>query len=233
MHSNPCQAAPSAYLPRLPNVNATLRLLCVPRPLALVATTTVPLYRDVVELAVTWRVDVALIAVVIAFEATAGALTLWRGPLARVALLAAAAWGLGMLPVIPPYGLPIGLALTGAPALAAALPQSIPRKCVSLGEPVPGHGSTDPPACLRASITRGGDTSKHIQEERVKLQTYVGAAIVWAGIFIASALLLQGTPYFSQMLPNLSGGAAWFVVIIPGAWQRRRARGEESSAGVS
>jgi hypothetical protein len=74
-----------------------------------------------VELGVAWRVDALLIALVIAFEATAGALTLWRGPLARVALLLAAAWGLGMLPVIPPYGLPIGLALTGAPALAALL----------------------------------------------------------------------------------------------------------------
>ena len=97
----------------LPNLPASLE--------ALVATSTVPPYRDVVEFAVTRHVDVALIAVVIVFEATAGALTLWRGPLARVALLRAAAWGLGMLPVIPPYGLPIGLALTGAPALAALL----------------------------------------------------------------------------------------------------------------
>jgi len=97
----------------LPNLPASLA--------ALVATSTIPLYRDVVELAAAWHVDVALIAVVIAFEATAGALTLWRGPLARGALLLAAAWGLGMLPVIPPYGLPIGLALTGAPALAALL----------------------------------------------------------------------------------------------------------------
>jgi hypothetical protein len=65
----------------------------------------------------------------------------------------------------------------------------------------------------------------------VKLQTYVlGAAIVWAGIFIASALLLQGTLYFSQMLPILSGGAVWFVVIVPGAGQRQRARREKAGA---
>jgi hypothetical protein len=101
------------FLYTLPNVPASLE--------ALVATSTIPLYREVVELAVAWRVDVALIAMVIAFEATAGAVTLWRGPLTRVALLLAAAWGLGMLPVIPPYGLPIGLSLTGAPALAALL----------------------------------------------------------------------------------------------------------------
>jgi hypothetical protein len=97
----------------LPNLPASLE--------ALVATSTIPLYHDVVQLAVVWRVDAALMAAVIAFETMAGALTLWRGPLARVALLLAAAWGLGMLPVIPPYGLPIGLALTGAPALAAQL----------------------------------------------------------------------------------------------------------------
>jgi hypothetical protein len=109
----------------LPNLPASLE--------ALVATGTTPLYRYVVELAVAWRVDVPLMAMVIAFEAAAGALTLWHGQLARVAMLLTALWGLGMLPVIPPYGLPIGLALTGAPALAGLLlfrnryPQSVFR----------------------------------------------------------------------------------------------------------
>ena len=97
------------------------------------------------ELAVAWRFDVPLIAVVIAFEAAAGALTLWRGPLARVAMLLTALWGLGMLPVIPPYGLPIGLALTGAPALAGLLlfrnryPQSVFRlvsRCLVAAHPI-------------------------------------------------------------------------------------------------
>jgi hypothetical protein len=97
----------------LPNLPASLE--------ALVASSTVPLYRDVVQSAVAWRVDAALIAAVILFEAAAGALAMWRGPLARVAMLLAAAWDLGMLPVIPPYGLPIGLALTGAPGLAGLL----------------------------------------------------------------------------------------------------------------
>jgi hypothetical protein len=69
----------------LPNLPASLE--------ALVATSTIPLYREVVELAAAWHVGAALIALVIAFEATAGALTLWRGPLVRVALLLAAAWG--------------------------------------------------------------------------------------------------------------------------------------------
>jgi hypothetical protein len=67
----------------------------------------------------------------------------------------------------------------------------------------------------------------------MKLHTYLlGAAILWAGIFLASAIVLQGTPYFSQMLPILSGGAVWFVVIVPGAWQRERAQREESRGGA-
>jgi hypothetical protein len=84
----------------------------------LVATAYVPFYRDVVEAAVGWRLDGALVLLVIVFEATAGLLVLWRGPLARLALLAAGAWGLGMLPVIPPEGVAIGVVLTGAPGLA-------------------------------------------------------------------------------------------------------------------
>jgi len=87
--------------------------------LALVATAPIPAYREVVGAVVGW--GAALAVLVAAFEVTAGLLILWRGPLARLAMLAAGAWGLGMLPVIPPYGLPIGLALTGAPGVAGLL----------------------------------------------------------------------------------------------------------------
>jgi hypothetical protein len=66
----------------------------------------------------------------------------------------------------------------------------------------------------------------------MKLSTYtVGAAIVWAGILLAAAVMLAGTPYFAQLLPILGGGVAWFVVIVPGAWSRRRAAGERSAGG--
>ena len=55
----------------------------------------------------------------------------------------------------------------------------------------------------------------------MRLRTYaLGAAIVWAGIAVATALMLQGTPYFTQVLPILAGGAVWFLVIVPGAWAR-------------
>ncbi len=58
------------------------------------------------------------------------------------------------------------------------------------------------------------------------LRSYtLAAAIVWAAILIASALILGGTPYFGQMLPILGGGAAFFVVILPaGIFRRPRAR---------
>ena len=55
------------------------------------------------------------------------------------------------------------------------------------------------------------------------LGTYIlAAAIVWAGILVATALVLQGTSYVPQVLPILGGGAIWFLVIVPGAWARPR-----------
>ena len=54
----------------------------------------------------------------------------------------------------------------------------------------------------------------------MKRETYcLGAAVVWAGVLLACALVLQGTPYFWQLLPVLSGGVVWFVLIVPGAWR--------------
>jgi hypothetical protein len=52
------------------------------------------------------------------------------------------------------------------------------------------------------------------------LRTYtIGAAIVWAALLLAAALVLQGTPHFGQLLPVLAGGAVWFVVLVPGSWK--------------
>ena len=66
----------------------------------------------------------------------------------------------------------------------------------------------------------------------MKLSTYaIGAAIVWAGILLATAVVLAGTPYFAQMLPVLGGGIAWFVVIVPGAWSRPRTSGQTTAGG--
>jgi hypothetical protein len=52
------------------------------------------------------------------------------------------------------------------------------------------------------------------------LRNYIiGSAIVWFGIFIAMAVMLSGTEEFSGMLIVLSGGAVWFVLLVPG-WLR-------------
>jgi low affinity Fe/Cu permease len=53
----------------------------------------------------------------------------------------------------------------------------------------------------------------------------VGAAVVWAGIFLATAIILRGMDEFVQLLPILAGGAVWFVIIVPGArFTQRRAQ---------
>ena len=97
----------------LPNLPGSLE--------ALVATAPIPPYREVVDAAIDWNAAPLLVAATIMFEATVGAVMLWRGPLVRLAFLAAGAWGLAMLPVIPPSGVLIGIALTGAPGVAGLL----------------------------------------------------------------------------------------------------------------
>jgi hypothetical protein len=56
---------------------------------------------------------------------------------------------------------------------------------------------------------------KMVSLSTFKMSYVIGAAIVWAGLFIAIALTLSGTPYFSQLLPLLAGGSVWFVIIVP------------------
>ena len=46
----------------------------------------------------------------------------------------------------------------------------------------------------------------------------IGSAIVWVSILIGTAIILSGTPYFAQILPILSVGVFWFIVLLPGAY---------------
>ncbi len=48
----------------------------------------------------------------------------------------------------------------------------------------------------------------------------IGAAIVWAGLFVAIAVVLSGSAYFGQLLPILTGAMVWFVIIVPAAASR-------------
>jgi hypothetical protein len=57
---------------------------------------------------------------------------------------------------------------------------------------------------------------------RLQRNYLISTVIVWVAIIAASAVILGGTPYFARMLPILGGGAAWFVVIVPGGLLRPR-----------
>ena len=66
----------------------------------------------------------------------------------------------------------------------------------------------------------------------MKLSTYlIGATIVWAGILLATAVVLQRTPYLAQVLPILAGGAVWFILIVPGALRRGHSPDQAPAGG--
>jgi hypothetical protein len=91
-----------------------------PALLALVATSPVPLHREVVAAAVGVSA-VGFMLLVVAFEAAVARLTLGSGPSVNLGLAAAALWCVAMLPVVPPHAW-LGSALAmGAVAAAAVI----------------------------------------------------------------------------------------------------------------
>ncbi|MBE0409166.1 MAG: hypothetical protein IBX69_05470 [Anaerolineales bacterium] len=53
-------------------------------------------------------------------------------------------------------------------------------------------------------------------DRQISLKTYmISTLIVWLAILVASAAILQDSPYFNQMLLILAGGIVWFVIILP------------------
>ena len=57
---------------------------------------------------------------------------------------------------------------------------------------------------------------------RLRALYITSAVIVWVAIILASALILSDSDQLGIMLAILGGGAAWFVVIVPGAIFRGR-----------
>ena len=55
-------------------------------------------------------------------------------------------------------------------------------------------------------------------------ETIVAIAVIWAGVMIASAFLLQGTEYFSELLLVLGGGAATTIILLGNLESRLRPR---------
>jgi hypothetical protein len=49
----------------------------------------------------------------------------------------------------------------------------------------------------------------------------IGVAMIWAAVLIASAIILKGTEYFSQMLVILAGGAAGSLIVLGGSARRK------------
>ncbi|HXM54471.1 MAG TPA: hypothetical protein VOB72_03715 [Candidatus Dormibacteraeota bacterium] len=54
------------------------------------------------------------------------------------------------------------------------------------------------------------------QIRRKQLAYYaLASAILWASIIAGMAVILQGTPYFAQVLPILIAGVVFSVGILP------------------
>lgn len=51
--------------------------------------------------------------------------------------------------------------------------------------------------------------------EKKRAQYIVATAILWAVIFVATAIVLRGTPFFAQLLIILSAGMVWSVIVTP------------------
>lgn len=70
--------------------------------------------------------------------------------------------------------------------------------------------------------------SKTPFESRTFKRAYlIGTVIVWVSILIGTAVILSGTPYFAQMLPILSAGVLWFVLLVPAAYFWRRPKSDQ------
>ncbi len=52
----------------------------------------------------------------------------------------------------------------------------------------------------------------------------ISSGIVWAAIIGTSGVLLRGSPYFTQMLAILGGGAVWSVILVPAVLEGWRSR---------
>lgn len=43
-----------------------------------------------------------------------------------------------------------------------------------------------------------------------------GASIVWAAIWLGTAVVLKGGGTFADMIPILTIGTGWFMAVVPG-----------------
>jgi hypothetical protein len=59
--------------------------------------------------------------------------------------------------------------------------------------------------------------SRHARPATPESSYLWGAAVVWAAIWIGTAVVLKGGGDFADMIPILAIGTGWFVAVVP--WQ--------------
>jgi hypothetical protein len=178
--------------------------------LNLVATVPIPPYREVIGSVLAWNAAQPFMLLVAAFEIVTGSLILWRGGLCRLALLAAGAWCLGMLPVIPPQGTLVGMALTGTPGVAALL---LARRAFMDSVPSLARRHLRRPAPRRAhGLRRGGTLMWNSIGSRVLRMVAhpIAAVLIFVGVCALFATVLH--PWFM----NWGATAEERAMVLPG-----------------
>ena len=61
----------------------------------------------------------------------------------------------------------------------------------------------------------------------VRVRYIWGSTIVWAVIWIGTAVVLNGGGSFADMIPILTVGTGWFIAVVPG----QLAASDHSSSG--
>ena len=54
------------------------------------------------------------------------------------------------------------------------------------------------------------------QSATLRVRYLLGASIVWAAIWIGTAVVLKGGGTFADMIPILTVGTGWFMAVVPG-----------------
>ena len=70
-------------------------------------------------------------------------------------------------------------------------------------------------------------SSGQAQSATLRVRYLVGATVVWAVIWIGTAVVLKGGGTFADMIPILTVGTGWFMAVVPG----QMAGSDRSSSG--
>jgi hypothetical protein len=58
-------------------------------------------------------------------------------------------------------------------------------------------------------------TSHRPESESARVRYIWGAALIWAMIWIATAVVLKDRGGFAEMIPILTIGTGWFIAVVP------------------